>query len=148
MKLNATCVGAQLLLLLFSFSSVGIISTYVLYPYTCFFSIVVFLYKLSLLVNNINSSITHSDERSKHRDVCNMIHKLYVLIIPTTLVCLLFNTAIPTSLFYNYFYTYMHNIYIYMYVYRVLPTLVGGGRSQPHLSLFYHYSSSFNHLSQ
>ena len=30
----------------------------------------------------------------------------------------------------------------------VLPTLVGGGRLQPPFSLFYHLSSSFDHLSQ
>ena len=34
------------------------------------------------------------------------------------------------------------------YTYRVLPTLVGGGRPQPPLSHFYHHSSSFYHHSQ
>ena len=57
---------------------------------------------------NRSGSITQSDEKAS----VGMYYNMYVLIIPTTLVCLLFSTAIPTSLF-NFFlllfvYTHIH----------------------------------------
>ena len=52
--------------------------------------------QLSLSVKKINSSITLSDKKNKHRDVLNIsADYLYYF---TTLVCLPFSTAVPTSL--------------------------------------------------
>ena len=49
----------------------------------------------SLAVSVNSRSITQSDKKSKHIEM----YYTYMLIIPTTLVCLLFSTAIPTLLF-------------------------------------------------
>ena len=61
----------------------------IVHPYTGFLST-----GLAVSVNR-SKSITRSDEKSKRSDVLYM----YVLIIPTAHVCLLFSTAIPISLF-------------------------------------------------
>ena len=50
---------------------VGIISTYVVHPYACF--MIMFLQKAYIPISvNKCSSITHSDEKSKRRDVLHM----------------------------------------------------------------------------
>ena len=57
--------------------------------------------------------------------------------------------------FHSHVHMYMYMEYLHVNVnvlgtryVRVLPTLVGGGRPQPPLSLFYHHSNKFYHHSQ
>ena len=48
---------------------VGIISTYIVHPYSCFLSIVSIQSAIYISLNKRSSSITLSDEKSKRRDI-------------------------------------------------------------------------------
>ena len=66
----------------------------IVHPYTCFLS--------TSLAVSVNRSSIISHTLTKNARVG--LYYTYVLIIPTTLVCLLFSIVIPTSLFNSIFY--------------------------------------------